>query len=370
MIRTGMGLLLVLSVVASGCGGNEPCEGAACGDAATDGATDATDASDASDAAPDPCVGPPGLYADTDCEVLAAGIMTYEPAYWLWSDGLDKERFLFLPEGTQINTLDPDFWRFPVGTKSWKHFIVNGRRVETRYIERLPDGQGNSGWSYRTFRWNFAQTAVTEVTAGEEDVVGTTHDIPSQGDCLTCHSRGVQDALLSVSAIQLNHALPGMTLASLAAANRLSHTVDPSAATIPGTTVERAAFGYMHANCGNCHRTESGSIPAPFGLELWVPVGETDATLLPAYVTSVDQCTTNWTNGGYPNFVPRVDPRVPAHSAIYIRMGRRDMTPPITVDENQMPPLGTEIADIAGRNIIQSWINTLTPPVSPTDCTP
>src|SRR5690554_4584581 len=59
-----------------------------------------------------------GLYADED--TLADGVIAFEVAWPLWSDGSTKERFLWLPEGTAIDASDPDRWAFPVGTKAWK----------------------------------------------------------------------------------------------------------------------------------------------------------------------------------------------------------------------------------------------------------
>ena len=39
------------------------------------------------------------------------------PRYPLWSDGAEKQRYLSLPPGTQIDTSNMDDWKFPVGTR-------------------------------------------------------------------------------------------------------------------------------------------------------------------------------------------------------------------------------------------------------------
>src|SRR5690349_2931129 len=63
-----------------------------------------------------------GLYEDGSSTALAEGVMPYEPRYVLWSDGADKQRWLYLPEGTTIDTSNIDGFVFPVGTKAWKEF--------------------------------------------------------------------------------------------------------------------------------------------------------------------------------------------------------------------------------------------------------
>lgn len=344
--------VLALFAVSACKGGDDPCEGAACNDAATDGAP--ADAPDTS--MPDTCVGPPGLYADDDCEQVASGLMAYEPKYWLWSDGLDKERYLFLPAGAAIDTSNPDLWEFPVGTRVYKNFVENGKRLETRLIERTAATGDDDGWVFRTFRWNHAQNEATEVFDGQADVLGTTHNIPSIQDCRNCHNTNAQDALLSVGAIQLNHSLPGATLASLTAAGRISMPISADDATIPGNATTQNALGYMHANCGNCHRPggTAGGSSLP---QLWVGVGIDDVLDTPAYVSTVDICTTGWPTQGIK--IKRVNPMSPGLSAIWQRMGERDMEPPIFIDVDQMPPLATEVVDTNGRNVIAAWINSL-----------
>ncbi|HEY2369520.1 MAG TPA: hypothetical protein VGH87_24145, partial [Polyangiaceae bacterium] len=38
-----------------------------------------------------------GLYSDFASRTLTAGVITYEPRWPLWSDGLEKKRYLLLP---------------------------------------------------------------------------------------------------------------------------------------------------------------------------------------------------------------------------------------------------------------------------------
>ena len=77
-----------------------------------------------------------GLYVDTKKGDLAPDVREYQPQYTLWSDGATKRRWLYLPPGTKIDTSDMDFWLYPVGTKAWKEFSRDGKRLETRLMHK------------------------------------------------------------------------------------------------------------------------------------------------------------------------------------------------------------------------------------------
>src|SRR4051812_10459345 len=53
-----------------------------------------------------------GLYADIATGELALGVAPYTPRFSLWSDGSEKQRWLLLPEGAQIDTSNMDDWAF------------------------------------------------------------------------------------------------------------------------------------------------------------------------------------------------------------------------------------------------------------------
>jgi hypothetical protein len=82
-----------------------------------------------------------GLYSDFGHKTINPPNLHYFPQYPLWSDGADKQRWIYLPPGSAIDASDPDIWLFPEGTKIWKEFSFGGRRVETRLIESLGKGR-------------------------------------------------------------------------------------------------------------------------------------------------------------------------------------------------------------------------------------
>ena len=132
-------------------------------------------------------------------------------------------------------------------------------RVETRLLEKTADGVGVAAWAPRTFLWNAEGTAVTEVTnaapAVRENVLGTNHDIPDGATCLRCHiGQNGHDMVNGFSAFQLNHDDSGVTLQALLDRGRLTTPIARADAQVPGTATDVAALGYLHANCGYCHR--------------------------------------------------------------------------------------------------------------------
>src|SRR5438552_2107607 len=58
-----------------------------------------------------------GLYLDRDPSRHAQDVLPYQPGVTFWSDGAEKQRYLYLPPGSKIDTASMDRWSFPVGTK-------------------------------------------------------------------------------------------------------------------------------------------------------------------------------------------------------------------------------------------------------------
>jgi hypothetical protein len=302
-----------------------------------------------------PCDGPPGLYVEGSCAVLAPGVRRFEPTYTLWTDGAAKERFFFIPGSMRIESSNPDRWIFPVGSMFWKTFSLGGLRLETRILRKIVAAPGPSAWEMRVYKWSATQDSVEEVIVGEDDVLGTTHDIPSRTDCLTCHSGAAADAPLGFSAIQLNHDVSGdfVNLAMLQDERRLTVPVDLTDARVPGDSVARDALGYMHANCGNCHGG-----PAPkAGMTLWVDVGLRSLEATATYRTTVGVPSAWPPPGmGIDGVTARVAPGDPDASALIRRTGMRDGR-----DLNQMPPLGTEVVHTDGLLLLRRWVSSLRP---------
>ncbi len=286
---------------------------------------------------------------------LVAGVREFQPLYPLWSDAADKRRYVYLPPGAQIDTSDPDHWVIPAGTKLWKSFVNNGQLVETRLIERTGDGPDD--FLFTTYFWMTAD-ATDAVKMDPRNLLlnaaGTTHDIPNGMMCNACHGR-LKDRALGFSALQLNHDLGGLNLATLVSEGWLSDPV-PLDIGVPGADpATRNALGYLHANCGNCHNDSPGlaleSVPAPQML-LRLSVNDQALEDTGTFRTAINQRSTASSDLS-------VDFRIlggnSEDSAVPFRMGLR-------LIEDQMPPIGTEIVDPDGLALLEAWIQTLPPP--------
>lgn len=307
------------------------------------------------------CQGPPGLYKGTRCEELADGVQAYHPRFPLWSDGAAKERFIYLPAGTHIDTSNPDRWTFPLGTRLYKTFAFGALKVETRLVEKTSNSASYNAWKVVTYAWNAEQTRATLADAnGVVNPLGTQFDIPSQLACQNCHAMNAADAAIGFNAIQLNHDEDGLNLRRLLADGRLVNERDPAhpnidadSAIILGDAETQAALGYLHGNCGHCH---GGPNPRANQL-LWYTVGTTALKDAPIFRTAVCQCLVSWTgrkNDAGDAYELRVVPSHEALSGIVGRMSSR-------VRGEQMPPVGTKLVDATGLAAVERWIAALDP---------
>ena len=252
----------------------------------------------------------------------------------------------------QIDTSDMDNWSLPVGTRMWKEFRSNGVRVETRLIERT--GAGAHDFVYAAYIWNASETDAVRTPEGQIDARGTTHDVPDEAACRRCHGSsgrggGRPSRALGLSAIQLSHDAEGVTLDTLIAADQISD-VPSSPFVVPGDAVEKAALGYLHANCGHCHNDTADRIPQ-VDMSLWLDVGATSVQESSAYLTAVGQPTVIFNDQ---NVTARIEPGVVSSSAVWFRMNERG-------NNAQMPPLATDVADPTGLAAVQAWIASLPP---------
>jgi uncharacterized repeat protein (TIGR03806 family) len=289
----------------------------------------------------------------------APGLIYYEVASPLWSDGAAKDRWVSIPAGEQValegagGVIDPGHFRLPPGTVVMKHFSLDGKRVETRLITRGPDG-----WGTYSYRWNEQQTEAVVIGPDEgavaREVVGPggkqIWTYPARSDCTKCHTEeaGFQ---LGLDLVQLNTAVrypDGATMNQLASWQRrglLPMPPGPLPSPLPspgGTagTLEQRARSYLQANCAGCHRP--GSQNALMDLRWTTSFGDTDT------------CDVAPAKGdlGVPG-ARRIVPGQPALSLVSLRMR--------TLRERfRMPQIGTGVVDLTGAQVVDDWIASLT----------
>ncbi|MFO0551328.1 MAG: hypothetical protein U0271_23260 [Polyangiaceae bacterium] len=277
----------------------------------------------------------------------------------LWSDGAEKQRYLTLPPGETIDTSDMDAWIFPVGTKAFKEFRLDGKLVETRLLWK----RSSDKWEHATYIWDADARTATLNTSKDPTVLEGGYEIPGTPNCDKCHNGG-SDHLLGVEAIAL--ALPtaqGVTLSVLADEGSLTAPPTPTTISLPedATGKAAAALGYMHANCGMaCHseRGLSGFTNLYLRLkadELWPSAGEPVATVeaTDAYVTGVNQDVILAT---YVQAFPGTKLITPGSHAESLAWVVADLR-----GEHQMPPIVTHQVDEAGTQTMADWFDALAP---------
>ncbi|MCU9850526.1 hypothetical protein OEZ60_21335 [Defluviimonas sp. WL0024] len=299
-----------------------------------------------------------GLYSEPARLTVDPAHIAFAPQYPLWTDGAEKHRWIALPPGSAIDASDPDGWDFPIGTQFWKEFSFEGRKVETRYMERLADGS----WLFATYAWSEDQRSADLVSGkgrkGAHPLAGgASHTIPGVTDCRACHMSGPVP-VLGFGARQLAtdddpHVLRGdpaprrNRVLDALVARGVVVGLDPRiiAADPPGRSqLERDVLGYLHGNCGHCHNSK-GPL-GRLGLDLRQSVSDPHARPL---VTTLGQPLKSPPPGLTPGTVSRVEPGRPDLSALPQRMASRW---PVL----QMPPLGTTLVDVEAVDLINRWI--------------
>lgn len=282
------------------------------------------------------------LFSDISSKTVACDLIAFEPEFKLWSDAAEKKRWVRLPAGTTIDTTDPDHWVFPVGTQLFKEFALSGKRLETRLVERI----GNTGDVFKdywlgAFQWRDDESDADFVPDGAMNVRGTPHDVPTSTQCLTCHI-GEPGRALGFSALQLSH--DGF-FDQLKAKGFLG-ALEPKP--LPGSPVERAGIGYLHANCGHCHNINGSAWPDT-NMTLRIAFGESDLRTTKMWQSTVGVNTQKFSA---PGITKRVAPSDPDASCVAYR-------PSVRGSAQQMPPLATEFADDAGVASVRAWISSL-----------
>jgi hypothetical protein len=292
-----------------------------------------------------------GLYSNFAARVVATRLRSYAPSHELWSDGALKARWIELPAGTTIDTSDMDGWQFPVGTRFFKEFSApDGRRLETRMIQRIGDGPDD--YTFGSYVWASNQGEAYYTERGASNVSGTSHDVPKRSECLDCH-QGAAGRILGFSAVQLAQTKGPVTLELLAAQSWLT-TAPPADIAPPGDATTQAALGYFHANCGHCHNPQG--LAAATGLFLDLRSNDRSVFDTGVYSTAIGQPLAEFS---YPGYTTRIVPGVPAQTEILFRMGQRGKetaSMPVAFSPNQMPPLGTEYVDPTGLDTVTRFV--------------
>ncbi len=305
-----------------------------------------------------------GLYADAGRLKIDPRHLAFSPQYPLWSDGAIKRRWLSLPPGAAIDASDPDAWSFPVGTRFWKEFSRDGRKVETRLLWKA----SSEGWVFATYAWNADGTDASLVPddgalSDVEVAPGRRHAIPSRTDCAACHGSPANAGPLGFNLLQLSpdrdplalHAQPPaddvLTLPSAVRLGIVAHLPARWMRSPPrirtGSPLTRAALGYIAANCSMCHNG-NGEITAAAPVVRYADLLEDGDAVARSFL----ERPTRWQlPGAADGRTVLVRPGAPDQSALLARVRSRSPS-------SQMPPLGTVVRDQTAVDLLTRWIAT------------
>jgi len=305
-----------------------------------------------------------GIYHSDSEFKISKELYPFKPQYPLWTDGAVKYRYAYVPQGKQIDTLNMNDWQFPEGTIFWKEFNFKNIKVETRVIALT-----KKGWLYGSYKWNKEQTTATLVSeSGAKDVAPIgyyklgkelMHDIPTKLQCKACHNLG-KNMILGFDALQLSDDQNSnngpfahdtqLTVSTLVKNNLLTHAPKKPESIKTDSDLERRALGYLHGNCGNCHRpTGAAQHTKLFFRHEMASKSQTE----PAIETTVHKNTLNYALPGLKlEQTYRLVPGSPALSALWFRMNSRHI-------KHQMPKIGSKVVDTEGSQLIFDWILSL-----------
>ncbi len=286
------------------------------------------------------------FFADGARQSPNTGVTPYALNTPLWSDGAEKLRFIYLPEGTQLAAAGDGLLKFPVGAAIIKTFAFGEgearRLIETRVLLHRAEG-----WVALPYRWNAEQTEASLALAGGRlDLVtpageAISYAIPNKNQCKTCHSKDGEVIPIGPKARNLS----GEWLGQMVRRGALDRVPDgagslPDWRTHATGPVAPLARAYLDVNCAHCHQPGGGASNS--GLDLrWE---QSDAHALGIFKRPV---AAGRGAGGHEFSVL---PGQPDKSILLFRM---DSAEPGVA----MPELGKASVDKDGAAVVRRWIS-------------
>lgn len=303
-----------------------------------------------------------GLFSDLASLTPAQGMIPYQPNHPFWSDGVLKQRWVGVPDDGTVEFTDED-WTFPLGSVAVKHFSYyqsednpgSEQRIETRVMLN-----SDQGWQGFTYRWNEEQTDATlvsgrrsitlSVTQADSTVKTQQYDIPSQGDCLRCHTEA-EGWILGLNTAQLNgdfdygqaidnqiRSWNNIGLFNSNVGSAAQYPVFPSLTDMQADLSSRAR-AYLDVNCSVCHQP-GGGVNVNLDLRAVTPDAEMNA---------IDAEPTAGNLGIEDARI--IAPGEKERSILWQRISR--------LDDKRMPPLSSHVLDQQAIELIGQWIDGL-----------
>ena len=286
-----------------------------------------------------------GFFADPGAQLPRDSVHPYELNTPLYSDGADKLRFIYLPDGMQAKSNGEGLLEFPVGSALIKTFAF-GEGDERRLIETRVLLHRAEGWVALPYKWNAEQTEARLAIAGARLRITTpdgeeiSYRVPNKNQCKECHGLNDEVVLLGPKARNLSaewldaFAAKGLLDEAPELAERLPLWDQRAHADVAAT-----ARAYLDVNCAHCHRP--GAMASNSGLDLrWE---QTDPTALGIFKRPVAA------GRGSGGLEFSIVPGQPEQSIMVYRMDS-------TESGVAMPELGKATIDHDGVAAVERWI--------------
>lgn len=278
-----------------------------------------------------------GLYTSPAARKPSSRAVPYMPRAPLWSNGLEKERFIVVPAGETIDASGSS-WAIPENTLLFKTFLGDEGPVETRVL-RTTDGEPE----FAAYRWDGDEAFLLDGERGVDIEVplggsNTPHEIPSTRSCQECHE-SAQSPVLGFSPLQLSDPEASDGLERLVEAGVISAEpkLDRTLAGFEGT--ELTVLSYFVGNCIHCHNG-TGGVASSFDLSPKV-----------AFDAIVDQATQSSASAAGIRVVSG-----DAEASILFQAVSGETDNP---EVKRMPPLGVQRKDQTSIETLRAWIEGL-----------
>jgi uncharacterized repeat protein (TIGR03806 family) len=218
------------------------------------------------------------FFTDLKTRAPAQRLLPYNLETPLFSDYAEKERYLYLPAGTQAKYDAQKPLDLPVGAALIKTFgyRANGvfKPLETRVLLHRA-----GGWTPIPYVWNAdgsdadIKRAGTRIPVSFTDPSGEAHSIsyavPNQNQCKDCHGLAGQVTPIGVKIRYLNHAGQLERMLAAGMLDRLPGDA-PSVARWNDTSapVDARARAWLEINCAHCHNPQGAASNSGLFLDL------------------------------------------------------------------------------------------------------
>ena len=302
---------------------------------------------------------------DLKNQTPALGVLPYSPISSLFTDYASKKRFVWMPKNTKATYNGAgEILELPVGSAIIKTFYYDNVQPNntTKIIETRIMIKKATGWIFAEYVWNEEQTdaylnmngSTTTIDWIKNGVpITINYRIPSEAECFICHKENNVAVPIGIKPQSLNatytYATGSMNqLQKWINVGYLENNLPSNITTVvdysdTSQNLELRVRSYLDINCAHCHKEGSHCDYRPIRLAFDETATPSNLGICIAPEENINSALTNIIT---PNNFNR--------SVIHFRMNTTD-------EATRMPLIGRNLIHTEGVQLIEDWINTLTP---------